>query len=298
MSSIVVSDLAYAHPGGDLLFENVSFKLPPSRHAGLVGANGVGKTTLLRVIAGALEPAAGSASVGDRALYMAQDVGTGTGAGSVRELLLSAAPARIRDAGLALLAAERELASGDNSAGVRLGEAIGAWSDLGGYELEGQWDAACRRIAGASLSDVGDRPSQTLSGGERKQLVLELLFTSDAPVLLLDEPDNFLDIPAKRRLEDRIRATKKTVLLISHDRGLLSAACDSILTLEGDGCWVHGASYASYPEARRRRQQLMGDRLERWHQEEKRLRELVQIFKERAKYSPDLTKRANAFETR
>ena len=296
MSSIVVSDLAYAHPGGDLLFESVSFKLPPSRHAGLVGANGVGKTTLLRVIAGTLEPAAGSASVGDRALYMAQDVGTGQG--TVRELLLSAAPSRIRDAGVALLSAESDLARGDDSAGVRLGEAIGVWSDLGGYELEGQWDAACRRIAGASLSDVGDRPSQTLSGGERKQLVLELLFTSDAPVLLLDEPDNFLDIPAKRRLEDRIRATKKTVLLISHDRGLLSAACDSILTLEGDGCWVHGASYSSYPEARRRRQQLMGDRLERWHQEEKRLRELVRIFKERAKYSPDLTKRANAFETR
>ena len=103
VSSIVVSDLAYAHPGGDLLFESVSFKLPPSRHAGLVGANGVGKSTLLRIIAGALDPVVGSTSVGDRALYMAQDVGIGEG--TVRELLLSAAPSRIRDAGLALLAA-------------------------------------------------------------------------------------------------------------------------------------------------------------------------------------------------
>ena len=296
MSAITVSDLAYAHPGGDLLFEGISFKLPPGRHAGLVGANGVGKSTLLRIVAGLLEPLTGAASIGDRALYMAQDVGTG--AGSVRELLLSVAPARMRDAGLAMLAAERELAAGDDSAGVRLGGVIGTWSDLGGYELEGHWDAACRRIAGASLADVGDRESQTLSGGERKQLVLELLFTSDAPVLLLDEPDNFLDIPAKLRLEERIRATRKTVLLISHDRGLLSAACDMILTLEGDGCWVHGASYTTYPDARRHRQQLMGDRLERWNQEEKRLRELVRIFKERAKYSPVLAKRADAFETR
>ena len=296
MSAIVVSDLSYAHPGGELLFEGVSFKLPPGRHAGLVGANGVGKSTLLRILAGLLEPLTGSATVGDRALSMAQEVGTGEE--TVRELLLSVAPARVRDAGLALLAAERELAAGDASAGVRLGETIGMWSDLGGYELEGQWDAACRQIANTSLAEAGDRPAQTLSGGERKRLVLELLFTSDAPVLLLDEPDNFLDIPAKRALEARLRATRKTVLLISHDRGLLSAATDMILTLEGDGVWVHGASYATYPEARRRRQELMGDRLKRWHDEERRLRELMRIFKERAKYSSDWAKRADAAETR
>ncbi len=177
---------------------------------------------------------------------------------------------------------------GDESAGIRLGEAIGTWSGLGGYELEGAWDAACRRIVGSGLTEVGDRPAVTLSGGERKQLVLEVLFASDAEVLLLDEPDNFLDVPAKQALEERIRATKKTVLLISHDRALLSAACDAIVTLEGDGCWVHGASYATYREAREHRQTLMGDRLQRWKDEELRLRELVRLFKERAKYSPRL----------
>ncbi len=117
-----------------------------------------------------------------------------------------------------MLDAERELAAGDESAGIRLGEAIGTWSGLGGYELEGAWDAACRRIVGSGLTEVGDRPAVTLSGGERKQLVLEVLFASDAEILLLDEPDNFLDVPAKQALEQRIRATKKTVLLISHDR--------------------------------------------------------------------------------
>ena len=86
----------------------------------------------------------------------------------------------------------------------RLGEAIGDWSELGGYELEGQWDAACRRIVRAALADIGDRPAATLSGGERKRLVLDLLFASDAEVLLLDEPDNFLDVPAKRELEELI----------------------------------------------------------------------------------------------
>ncbi len=296
MADLVVSDLAYAHPGGDFLFDDVSFRLTGGRHAGLVGANGVGKTTLMRILAGELEATDGHVALGGRALYMAQDVGTREG--SVRELLLAAAPARVAAAGRAVLAAERDLAAGDASAGVRLGEAIGGWSDLGGYELEGAWDAACRRIVGAGLAEVGDRPSVTLSGGERKRLVLDLLFASDAPILLLDEPDNFLDIPAKHALEARIRATKKTLLVISHDRALLSAACDAIVTLEGSGAWVHGASYATYPEAREHRRELMGDRLQRWNEEELRLRELVRIFKERARYSPVWAKKADAMESR
>src|SRR3954447_27082704 len=297
MGHIAVSGLAYAPPGGDVLFHDVSFRLPAGRHAGLIGTNGVGKTTLMRIAAGEFEPLDGDVNIGGTgAAYMAQDVGTR--GGTVRELLLAVAPKRVREAGQAMLDAERELAAGDMEAGVRLGEAIGRWSDLGGYELEGQWDAACRRTVRDGLDAVGDRPAMTLSGGERKRLVLDLLFASDATVLLLDEPDNFLDVPAKRALEEAIRATRKTVLLISHDRELLTAACDTIVTLEGNGAWVHGDSYASYPAARARRQELMGDRLQQWKDEERRLRELVRLFKERARYSSVWAKKADAMETR
>ena len=297
MAHLHVSDLAYAHPGGELLFHDVSFRLPAGRHAGMVGVNGVGKTTLLRVLAGELEADAGDANIGGRVLYMPQNAGTG--GGTVRELLLAVAPARVRAAGEAMLAAERALNRGDDDgAGVALGEAIGEWSAIGGYELEGQWDAACRRIVRSGLSDVGDREAVTLSGGERKRLLLDLLFASEANVLLLDEPDNFLDVPAKRELERQVRATKKTILLISHDRELLTAACDAIVTLEGNGAWVHGESYATYPAAREHRQKLMGDRVERWKEEERRLRELVRLFKERAKYAPVWAKKADAMETR
>ena len=291
MAHLAVSNLAYAHPGGELLFSGVSFRLPAGRHAGLIGTNGIGKSTLMRILADELAPAEGDVNHGGRVAYMAQDVGAG-GDGTVRELLLAVAPARVRDAGRALLAAER---AGD---GMAIGEAVGTWSDLGGYELEGQWDAACRRIVRAGLDEVGDRAATQVSGGERKRLVLDLLLRSDAQTLLLDEPDNFLDVPAKRALEEAIRATKKTVLLISHDRELLTAACDSIVTLEGDGAWIHGGSYATYPEAREHRQQLMGDRLQRYREEERRLRDLVRIFKERAKYSTDWAKRAKAMESR
>jgi ATPase subunit of ABC transporter with duplicated ATPase domains len=297
VSHVAVSNLAYAHPGGDLLFEGVSFKLAPGDKAGLVGVNGIGKSTLMRILAGRLEAVEGEASAGGRIAYMAQDVGT-SGDESVRELLVSCAEPRLAAVGARMAAAERALAAGDELAGVELGTAIGDWSDAGGYELEGRWDAVCRRVIGQPFDALADRPAITLSGGERKRAVLELLFGSDAQVLLLDEPDNFLDVPAKRWLEELISRSPKTVLFISHDRELLSAAARSIVTLEGNGAWVHGGSYASYPEAREARQRRMGDALARWRTEERRLHALMKTFKERARYSSDWAKRADAAETR
>jgi len=299
VSHVVVSNLAYAHPGGDLLFSDVSFRVSPGQHVGLVGANGVGKSTLLRLLAGLLPADDGDVDIGPCA-HMAQDVGVGDGRRTVRELLLEPAPARLRLAGERMIAAERELADGADpgGAGMRLGDAIGEWSELGGYELEGRWDAACRKIVRAGLDEVGPRRTGELSGGERKRLVLEVLLSGEAPVLLLDEPDNFLDVSAKLELERRIAASKKTILLISHDRDLLGAAVGSILTLEGSGAWVHGGSYRSYPEAREKRQQLLGDRLAQWKREERRLFQYYKLMKQRAAISDGNARRADAAETR
>jgi ATPase subunit of ABC transporter with duplicated ATPase domains len=298
VSHVVVNRLAYAHPGGELLFSDVSFRVSAGEHVGLVGSNGVGKSTLLRILAGALRPDEGEVSVGGIAGYMAQDVGATDESRTVRELLLSLAPLAVRRTGQQMLDYEAQLAAGDSTAGMRLGTAIADWSTLGGYELEGQWDAACRRIVRASFAELADRPTVTLSGGERKRLVLETLFASDADVLLLDEPDNFLDVPAKLALEGRIRASKKTVLLISHDREVLSGAVRSILTLEGNGAWLHGGPYATYPRAREERQRRLGDAVKRWRDEERRLYRLMKTFKERARYSSDWAKKADAAETR
>jgi ATPase subunit of ABC transporter with duplicated ATPase domains len=298
VTHVAVSGLAYAHPGGDLLFSDVSFRVSPGQHVGLVGTNGVGKSTLLKILVGILTPDEGEAAVGGHAGYMAQDVGVGDGEQTVRELLLSLAPRAMCAAGERMLAVEQELAAGDPDAGMRLGEAIADWSALGGYELEGQWDASCRRIVRCAFAELADRPARHLSGGERKQLVLDVLFASDADVLLLDEPDNFLDVPAKLALEQRIRATKKTIVMISHDRELLARAVGTVVTLEGNGAWVHGGSYATYPQAREDRQRRLGDAVKRWHEEERRLFRLMKTFKERARYAPDWAKRADAMETR
>ena len=298
MGHVVVSGLGYAHPGGDLLFSDVSFRASSGEHVGLVGSNGVGKSTLFRVLTGELQADEGDVSVGGVVGYMAQDVGAADHSRSVRELLLSLAPLAVRRAGERVLRYEAELAAGDDAAGMQLGAAIADWSAIGGYELEGQWDAACRRIVRASFEEIANRPTITLSGGERKRLVLDVLFASDADVLLLDEPDNFLDVPAKLGLEREIGKSKKTVLMISHDRAVLSGAVRSILTLEGNGAWVHGGAYASYPRAREERQRQLGDAVKRWRDEERRLFGLMKTFKERARYTSVWAKKADAAETR
>ncbi len=298
MGHVAVSHLTYAHPGGDVLFSDVSFKVSSGEHVGLVGTNGVGKSTLLRVIAGVLVADEGETAAGGIVAYMPQDVGVSDDRRTVRELLLSLAPLALRRAGEQIIRSEAELDSGDQDAGMRLGTSMSDFAALGGYELEGQWDASCRRIVRAPFEELAGRRSVTLSGGERKQLVLDVLFGSDADVLLLDEPDNFLDVPAKLALERRIRASKKTVLLISHDREVLAGAVDSIVTLEGNGAWVHGGSYTTYPQAREERQRRLGDAVRRWRDEERRLYGLMKTFKERARYSSDWAKKANAAETR
>lgn len=297
MSSIVVSDLEYAHPGGAALFFDVSFKVSPGERSALIGDNGVGKSTLMRILAGQVDGYTGAATVPDGTLYMAQAIGT-DGTQTVREMLLGVAPRRLRDTGLRMLAAERALAAGDDDAGMEYGTLIGEWSDLGGYQLEAAWDTSIRRVIRASLDEVGARDATEISGGERKQIVLDMLLASDAPVLLLDEPDNYLDIPAKRWLEAMLQKTKKTVLLISHDRDLLSAGVNRVITLEASGAWVHGGSYRTYGEARDARQRQLGDALQRWKDEERRLFRYYKLMKQRAAASEAMAPRADAAESR
>jgi ATPase subunit of ABC transporter with duplicated ATPase domains len=153
-------------------------------------------------------------------------------------------------------------------------------------------------VLGDGLDCYDDWPTDELSGGEVKRLVLDALFSSPASTLLLDEPDNYLDIPGKLWLEQLLRDTTKTVLVISHDRELLSQATDRIVTLEGSGAWVHGGSYATYAEAHAARQERLGDALDRWKAEERRLFQHMKTMKQRARVNDGNAAAANAAETR
>jgi ATPase subunit of ABC transporter with duplicated ATPase domains len=297
VSAIVVSELDYAPPAADSLFFDVSFGVAPGDHAAIVGPNGVGKSTVLRILSGELEADGGEVSIGGTFLTMSQDVGMGDPSAGLREMLLDVAEPALRAAGKAMVAAEKAMNDGTDD-GMQFAEAITTWGDLGGYELEARWAAAAERSIKTPVEDFASRKVGELSGGERKRLVLDLLLTSGADVLLLDEPDNYLDIPTRVWLEEQIINCPSTILMVSHDRSLLERVATKIVVLEGSGCWVHGGSYATFPEAREKRQALLGDAVKRWDQEERRLFKHMKVMKARAASNFKNATKANAAETR
>ena len=297
MSSVVVSELAYSPPGADQLFFDVSFGVSPGEHAAIVGPNGVGKSTILKILTGQYEADDGEFSIGGTFLQMTQDVGMSKPDDSLRDMLIEVAPIALREAGKKLFAAEKAMMSGEDD-GMKYAEALGDWGDLGGYDLETQWAASAQRSVKTPVDNFATRLVSQLSGGERKRLVLDLLLTSGADVLFLDEPDNYLDIPTRGWLEEQIKACKSTILMVSHDRTLLERVATKIIAVEGSGAWVHGGSYVTFPEARQKRQELLGDDLKRWNDEERRLFHHMKIMKQRAAQNFKNATKANGAETR
>ncbi|MDF2732377.1 MAG: putative transporter ATP-binding protein, partial [Desertimonas sp.] len=196
-----MSELEWAPPGHDALFFDVGFTVSPGEHAALIGVNGAGKSTILRILAGELEADEGSFSIGGMVLRMTQDVGMSSPDTTLREMLIDVAPPQLRVAGRALIAAETAMLVGRDD-GVEYAERLHDWGDLGGYVLEGEWEAAAQRSVKTPVDDFATRKIGELSGGERKRLVLDVLLNSGADVLLLDEPDNYLDVPTRAWLED------------------------------------------------------------------------------------------------
>jgi ATPase subunit of ABC transporter with duplicated ATPase domains len=294
-----VNGVSYVLPDGRTLFSGVSFRVGDGAVVALVGANGAGKTTLMRVIAGDTDPVDGSVSRSGGLGVMRQFVGSVRDESTVRDLLVSVAPPRIRDAALELDAAELQMMEHDDEkTQMRYAHAIADWGDAHGYDAEVVWDACTMEAIGLPYERAQYREVRTLSGGEQKRLVLEALLRGPDEVLLLDEPDNYLDVPGKQWLEERLASTQKTVLLISHDRELLARAANRIVTIEGGSSWVHGGGFASYHEVRSDRHERLAELLRRWDEEHQRLKDLVRTLQQQAAISPDMASRYKAMQTR
>lgn len=303
MGHIDVSAVDYSLSDGRVLLNDVSFRVGDGAKVALIGANGSGKTTLFRMISGDLQPDSGQVSITGGLGVMRQFIGSVRDNTNVHQMLLSVAPKRIRDAAALVESAEAHMNEKDSEKSqMAYAQAIIGWGDAGGYEYEVIWDVCCTAALGKSFEDVAKRDVNTLSGGEQKKLVLTALLEGPDEVLLLDEPDNYLDVPSKRWLEEVITGTKKTVLFISHDRELLENTANKIVTLEqgstGNTTWVHGGKFSTWHEARKARNARFAEILLRWEQEHQRLKELVRTLQVQAAISPDMANKYHAMQTR
>ncbi|MER7128112.1 ABC-F family ATP-binding cassette domain-containing protein [Streptosporangium saharense] len=299
MGHVEVEGVSYRLPDGRLLLDEVSFRVGEGARAGLVGPNGAGKTTLLRLVAGDLRPDSGRVAHSGGLGVMRQFIGGVRDGRTVRDLLLSVAPAPIRTAVASLEEAEAVLAARDEEpAQLGYAQALADYGDVGGYELEVVWDTCAMKAVGAPYEELRDRSVNTLSGGEQKRLVLEALLRGPDRVLLLDEPDNYLDVPAKQWLERRLLETGKTVVLVSHDRRLLATVTDRVVTVESRRVWVHGGGFATYAQGRRDRVERLDELRRRWDEEHARLRHTVHTLRQGATANDALASAYRAARTR
>ena len=299
MGFVEVAHVGVVLPDGRTLLDDVNFRVGDGATVALVGANGAGKTTLLQVIAGDLVPTSGGVNRSGGLGVMRQFIGSIGDDTTVRELLLQLASPAVRAAGAELEAAEWALAERDEErTQLRYAHALTAWADAGGYDAEVLWDTVTVAAMRQPLDQVQYRMVRTLSGGEQKRLALEALLRGSDEVLLLDEPDNYLDVAGKQWLEERLRATRKTVLFVSHDRELLARTADRVVTVEAGSAWVHGGGFETYAAARAARLDRLDELHRRWSEEHRRLRDLVRTLQQQAKISPDMASRYAAMQTR
>lgn len=299
MAHLDIAAVSYTLSDGRPLLSEVSLPVGAGERVALIGANGAGKSTLLKIVMGELPAESGSVAKTGSVGVMRQFITGGT----VHELLLSVSPPKLREAAEHLARAEAKMyESGSTKSQMTFANAVTAWGDVGGYDAEVLWDTCTVAALGMSYDDCRDRELDTLSGGEQKRLALEALLRGPDGLLILDEPDNSLDVPGKRWLEEQLRATDKGVLFVSHDRELLARTATSIVTLElgaaGSTAWTHPGSFATYHGARKRRFERLEELRKRWDEEHAKLRELMLMYKQKAAYNSDMASRYRAAQTR
>jgi ATPase subunit of ABC transporter with duplicated ATPase domains len=302
-----VSGVSHVLADGRVLFADVSFRVADGAKVALVGPNGAGKTTLMRLVAGDLPVTAGAVVRSGGLGVMRQFIGMITDESTLNSLALSLAAPAVRAAGQRLAAAEQALhaaerrgrfGSGAQKAQLRYAEALTAWGEAGGYDAEVLFDTASVAALGTPWETARDRPVATLSGGQQKRFAVELLLRGPDEVLLLDEPDNFLDVPTKRWLEERLCESSKSVLYVSHDRELLARTADRVVTVEGGTAWVHSGGFDSWHATRTAHYDRLDEQRRRWDEEHQKLKDLVMMYKNKAAYNSAMASRYQAAQTR
>jgi ATP-binding cassette subfamily F protein 3 len=251
-SIIIHIDRVVYHHGAELVLDGVVWDIHAGQKIGLVGPNGAGKSTLLRLIAGELQAERGTIVCHSKRVgYLAQTPRLDDAEGTVWETALAANAElhRIEDELRRLEVRMGDPAVyNDADAFARVTaahtRAQAAFDRLDGYRYESRVTQALQSV-GFTEADV-DRPVATLSGGQKKMLGLARLLAVQCDVLLLDEPDNHLDLRGKIYLERFIRAFPGTVVIVSHDRYLLDETVDAIAEIEDHRLTCYAGNYSAY----------------------------------------------------
>lgn len=284
MSLITVEDLSLSFVGRTL-FDNVGFALNAGDRVGLVGRNGMGKTSLLRCIVDELQADSGAIRIarGTRLGYLPQEIAAPRDL-SLIDSMLQAVPGlnQVED-DIARL--EQELGASEDpdqqqQLAIQLGEQLSLREH---YAQRYAPHEAERILAGLGFSREQFLDSlTTLSGGWRMRAALAALLFQQPDVLLLDEPTNHLDLPSVRWLSAYLQKLPTAFLLVSHDRYFLNSQIRRVISLELEGLRSYPGDYDHYEQLRIEEDSLLRNRAKNIDRERRELERFVERFKAKA----------------
>ncbi len=252
MSLITAVDLAKSFGQVDI-FSKISLSIPHRARVAIVGPNGIGKTTLLRILAGYEEASAGTVSRA-RSLqigYLPQEAGFDATHTLWEECLSPFARLREQEAELAQLEAAMADPAQTEAVLVRYGKLQAEFEHHGGYTYINRIQQV---LGGLGFkADEFHYPLPHLSGGQRTRALLARLLLSEPDLLILDEPTNHLDIEAVEWLEGHLSLWKGATLIVSHDRYFLDRVVNTIWEMTRAGFEVYHGTYTAYVQTRQQR---------------------------------------------
>ncbi|HEX6498517.1 MAG TPA: ABC-F family ATP-binding cassette domain-containing protein [Micromonosporaceae bacterium] len=259
MSSLIKTVSLSKDIDGDLLFADLNLVLGGTDRIGVVGPNGVGKSTLLRVLVGEEPPSSGTVDVapGTRIGYYAQQIPDPCGTVGA---FLAEAPGELAALARRLDAVAPRLGSGQPDVLAEYGELADRWAHLGGWAYQARVDEVRARLGVDHLP--ADRTLGSLSGGEQARLMLARVLLAEPTVLVLDEPTNHLDAEGGAWLAGYLGSFPGAVLVVTHDRAFLDRVVERVVELDGihDDVQFYEGGYTAYrAEKQRRWQRLLLD---------------------------------------
>ncbi len=279
--------------GGKPLFENISAKFTEGNRYGLIGANGCGKSTFMKILSGQLKPTAGNVSINEhlRVGELSQDQFAYEDYSVVDTVILG-------DKKLAEIKLEREriyaLPEMSEADGIKVADLEVQFAELDGYSAESR---ACEILSGAGIEEsLHYGPMSEVAPGWKLRVLLAQVLFSDPDILLLDEPTNNLDINTIRWLEAVLNERKSTMVIISHDRHFLNAVCTHMADIDYGTLKVYPGNYNDFMIASTQARERMQSQNAKKKAQILELKHFVSRFSANASKAKQATSRARQIE--
>lgn len=289
---ITVSDVSLSF-GERLLFKDVNLKFTPGNCYGIIGANGAGKTTFLRVLSGEEEHDRGeiTISAGQRLSVLQQDHFAFEAYPVIDTVIMGYSKLYHIMKEREELYAKEEMTDQD---GLRAGELESEFAELNGWEAEAQ---ARQLLSGLGLDEADhDKKMSDLDESRKVRVLLAQALFGNPDILLLDEPTNGLDLESIAWLEEFLIDFPNTVIVVSHDRHFLNAVCTHVCDIDFGKITLYSGNYDFWYQMSQMLQRQSRDQLKKREEKAKELREFIQRFASNASKSRQATSRKKVLE--